>query len=256
MSRRPDFTSNYSNGYDNDYSGYDDSFQSTTNRSGLASSGSLLPAFRPRERRAGQVGGAQVGGPGSFGAMFGGSGTGGFVTSSSRENTDEESAIIARPTSLERTSAKRRSGGNTWSRRGGMGGGEGNRQIEEVLQHIKQDWDFMMDDKCVPVQVALQLMDGSSLGLAVRYRRFQDIHQQLQNALRSIVNEHHQGFNSSIGTYHNIQAAIQSSQQRLRTLRDSLGQAKGSLATIKPDLKGLATSSQMYDDMLMTLLAM
>jgi exocyst complex component 4 len=114
----------------------------------------------------------------------------------------------------------------------------------------------MTEDNCVPVQVALQLMDDSSLGLAGRYMQFKDIHQQLQNALRAIVNEHHQGFNSSIGTFHSIQEAIQMSQQRLRGLKDSLMQAKSSLSTTKPELKGLATSSQNYDDMLQVLTSM
>jgi exocyst complex component 4 len=122
-----------------------------------------------------------------------------------------------------------------------------------VLKYIQRDWDFMTDEKCVPVEVALKLMDDSSLGLAKRQGQFKDIHQQLQNALRAIVNEHHQGFNSSIGTFHSIQAAIHSSQTRLRTLRDSLVTAKGSLSTTKPELKGLASRSQDFDDMLKVL---
>lgn len=62
--------------------------------------------------------------------------------------------------------------------------------------------------------------------------------------------EHHQGFNSSIGTYHKIQSSIQSSQGRVRNLRNSLDQAKAGLLSTKPELKGLATSSQKYDDIL------
>ncbi|KAI9818501.1 MAG: hypothetical protein M1827_000560 [Pycnora praestabilis] len=130
------------------------------------------------------------------------------------------------------------------------GGSQGGQQIEEVLQYIQQDWSFMTEDQCVPVQVALQLMDSSSLGRANQYQQFQDTHTHLQEALKVIVNEHHQGFNSSIGTFHKIQSSIQSSQTRLRTLRDSLIHAKTSLSTTKPELKGLATSSQSYDEML------
>ena len=60
--------------------------------------------------------------------------------------------------------------------------------LEDVLYYIKNDWDFMTEDKCVPVHVALQLLDESSLGLASRYDEFQDAQEQLQNALRGIVN--------------------------------------------------------------------
>ncbi|KAI9700393.1 MAG: hypothetical protein M1836_002408 [Candelina mexicana] len=124
--------------------------------------------------------------------------------------------------------------------------------LDDVLRYIHEDWDFMTEENCIPVQVALQLMDSSSLGRADQYGQFRETHERLQNALKSIVNEHHQGFNSSIGTFHKIQSSIQSSQNRIRTLRGSLVLAKSSLSTTKPELKGLATSSQGYDEMLQT----
>jgi exocyst complex component 4 len=111
----------------------------------------------------------------------------------------------------------------------------------------------MASDKCVPVKVALQLMDNSSLGLADQYQHFRDTHHQLQSSLKAIVNQHHQGFNSSIGTFHQIQASIHSSQQRVRSLKQSLVQAKGNLRTTRPELKAFAQSSQSYDHMLQTL---
>lgn len=123
----------------------------------------------------------------------------------------------------------------------------------DILRYIDRQWSFMSSDNCVPVKVALQLMDQSSLGLADQHDQFKDTHLQLQNALKSIVNEHHQGFNSSIGTFHQIQASIQASQTRVRSLRSSLVHAKGNLRTTRPELKAFATSSQSYDQMLQTL---
>jgi exocyst complex component 4 len=46
----------------------------------------------------------------------------------------------------------------------------------------------MVEDRCVPIQVALKLSDSSSLGLATRHHEFEDTHQQLQRALKAIVN--------------------------------------------------------------------
>lgn len=86
-----------------------------------------------------------------------------------------------------------------------------------------------------------------------QYDQFQETHEQLQNALKVIVNEHHQGFNSSIGTFHKIQAAIYASQHRVRTLKTGLIAAKGSLASTRPELKAFAQSSQEYDHMLSVL---
>ncbi len=60
--------------------------------------------------------------------------------------------------------------------------------LQDVLQYIQHDWDFMTRDDCVPVQVALQLMDASTLGRADRYGDFQQTHLQLQKALKAIVN--------------------------------------------------------------------
>ncbi|KAL4817111.1 hypothetical protein BDW67DRAFT_175036 [Aspergillus spinulosporus] len=126
----------------------------------------------------------------------------------------------------------------------------GSQAVEDVLQSIQREWDFVATDDCVPVQVALQLMDTSTLGKAEREPDFLNVHQKIQQTLKAIVNEHHQGFNSSIGTYHKIQASIQSSQSRVRNLKHALEDAKSGLMSTKPELKELATSSQKYDDII------
>lgn len=59
---------------------------------------------------------------------------------------------------------------------------------EEILSSIRLDWDFMTEGRCVPVQVALRLIDSSSLGLANRYQQFRQTNQDLQSVLKSIVN--------------------------------------------------------------------
>ena len=167
---------------------------------------------------------------------------------------DQSPRQVMRPTSLDRSPAKRRSG----ERQNGRGPrspnpGQGSQAIEKVLQYIQQKWDFMTKDQCVPIEVALKLMDSSSLGLASQAGQFQQTHDQLQNALKGIVNEHHQGFNSSIGTFHQIQSSLQSSQHRVRTLKGSLVSAKSQLSTAKPELREFATTSQNYDEMLQML---
>lgn len=58
----------------------------------------------------------------------------------------------------------------------------------EILEYIKQNFDFMTKDKCVPIEIALKLRDSSSLGLADQDSRFQQVHQELQRSLKAIVN--------------------------------------------------------------------
>lgn len=127
------------------------------------------------------------------------------------------------------------------------------RQITQVLEHIKSDWPSMCDNESIPVQLALQLLDSSSVGRAHEYRTFQSTHTYLQDSLKNIVHEHHQGFNSSIGTFHKIQGSIQASQKRVRELKESLASSKASLCSTDPELKKLSQTSQEYDELLQTL---
>ncbi|KAI4289950.1 MAG: hypothetical protein L6R35_000775 [Caloplaca aegaea] len=129
------------------------------------------------------------------------------------------------------------------------GHGQGGRQIEDVLRHINDKWDFMASEDCIPVHVALQLMDHSSLGRGRDYQDFQRTSRHLQKALRSIVN----GFNSSIGTFHKIQSSIQASQTRVRALKESVYSAKSNLMEAKPELQELGSSSQRYERMVQIL---
>ena len=127
------------------------------------------------------------------------------------------------------------------------------RQIGAVIESIQVEWPQMCQSGCVPVHVALQLLDNSSVGRAHEFRQFEKMHRYLQESLKAIVHEHHQGFNSSIGTFHKIQASISASQKRVRTLKESLTQSKGSLGTTDPELRKLASASQNHDELLHTL---
>ncbi|KAL2268674.1 hypothetical protein VTJ83DRAFT_3520 [Remersonia thermophila] len=127
------------------------------------------------------------------------------------------------------------------------------REMSRVLELIKQEWPAMCETDCIPVQLALQLLDNSSVGRAHEYRNFQRTHKYLQDSLKKIVHEYHQGFNSSIGTFHKIQGSIQASQKKVRALRESLATAKVALCATDPELKKLYATSRMYDSVLQTL---
>jgi exocyst complex component 4 len=104
------------------------------------------------------------------------------------QQPDDDGPQVTRPTSLERSQANRRSGERQNRSRAGGSYGPGSQRIEDVLQYIRQNWDFMTQDQCVPIEVALKLMDASSLGLASQYGQFRSTHQELQQALKAIVN--------------------------------------------------------------------
>lgn len=127
------------------------------------------------------------------------------------------------------------------------------RQINEVLAKIQAEWPSLCQDDCIPVQLALQLLDESSVGRAHEYPNFQETHQYLQDSLKAVVHDYHQGFNSSIGTFHKIQGSIMASQKRVRALKESLANSKTALCTTDPELKKLYTTSQIYDEQLQML---
>ncbi|KAL9000034.1 MAG: hypothetical protein Q9169_001279 [Polycauliona sp. 2 TL-2023] len=135
------------------------------------------------------------------------------------------------------------------------GSGPAGRQIEEiyaaeVLNHINDTWAIMSNDECVPVHVALQLMDHSSLGRGSDYQDFQRTSRHLQKALRSIVN----GLSSRVRLRNRwtdqSQNIIKVSTIRVRSLRESVHNAKSSLMEARPELQGLGASSLQYENML------
>ncbi|KAF2750444.1 hypothetical protein M011DRAFT_510082 [Sporormia fimetaria CBS 119925] len=247
MSRAPgSWRSDGSGGYSNGYGNFGSAGSDDAIDTGRASS------ERRRDRRPGGYGGLSAPSeedrpPGVFGGY---GGYGGLA----------EDAAINRPPSSDRPRTRQRSEDDRYaapdqsrSRPVGANFGPGSQQMEDILKYIRENFGFMTKENCVPIEIALKLMDSSSLGLADQVSRFQDTHQDLQRALKAIVNEHHQGFNSSIGTFHKIQNSLQSSQHRVRHLKDSLTQAKSQLSTTKPDLKEFATNSQNFDEMIQTL---
>lgn len=127
------------------------------------------------------------------------------------------------------------------------------KSMDEILRHIQSDWKDMEGDECIPVKMALRLMDPSSLGLATREGDFANTHVDLQKSLKTVVNEHYADFNSAVGTYHKIQNAIQESQSRVRQLKGGLMNVRGGMLTTRPELRGLAEESRQLDEMLVTL---
>ncbi|EXJ75557.1 uncharacterized protein A1O5_00063 [Cladophialophora psammophila CBS 110553] len=127
------------------------------------------------------------------------------------------------------------------------------KSMEEILRHIQSNWKDMEGDDCVPVKMALRLMDPSSLGLADKEGDFANTHVDLQKCLKTVVNEHYADFNSAVGTYHKIQNAIRDSQSRVRQLKVGLMNVKDGMLSTRPELRTLAEQSGELDDMLITL---
>lgn len=116
------------------------------------------------------------------------------------------------------------------------------------MREITKNWQFMTEGEFNPVNVALALMDGSSLGQD--YTIFRDMMLNLERALQFIVNDYYQGFNTSIGTYGGIMQNIRDSQLHIRQMRAILISAKDALSTRRVDLLQMWNMSQQYKEVI------
>ncbi|CAB4383870.1 unnamed protein product [Rhizophagus irregularis] len=122
------------------------------------------------------------------------------------------------------------------------------REMENVMRQIKEKWDFMINEDFNPVPLALELLDGSSLGKD--YGVFKQMNSNLDKALQYIVDDYYQGFNSSIGTFGGVIHNIGDSQERVKDMKTQLKVCKESLMSKRSDLLQLWFRSQQYKEMI------
>ncbi|KAG0253223.1 hypothetical protein BG011_006483 [Mortierella polycephala] len=118
----------------------------------------------------------------------------------------------------------------------------------EIQDLLNDEWEFMTKPDFNPVSLALELMDGSSLGKD--YEMFCMILRNIERALKDVVDGSYQGFNASIGTYGGVLDSISDSQSRVKELRMDLKNSKESLRLRHADLVQLYSKSQQYKDMI------
>lgn len=146
------------------------------------------------------------------------------------------------------------------SRRIGRANGEsvsGSREemLTDVLRIIQHDWPQLQKEDCNPITTALELLDESSVGKATKYDDFEELRIRLQRTLQNIVNEHFEGFTTSIATFNGMSSAIQISQAKVKRLREQLVNAKSSFSSTQQplNLTELSASSKSYDEKLQQL---
>lgn len=122
--------------------------------------------------------------------------------------------------------------------------------LAEVKAIVEEDWRETISEDFHPITLALDMLDKSSLGRHRELSKFKRTNEAIEQALQSTVNEHYQGFNSSIGTYGQISGSIAQSQRQIRTTKESLLRAKVQLSIRRDDLLDMTAKSQQYQDML------
>ncbi|RCH94117.1 hypothetical protein CU098_003961, partial [Rhizopus stolonifer] len=123
-------------------------------------------------------------------------------------------------------------------------------EFEAVRREILRDWSFMLEEKFDPVSFSLKLMDDSSVGKKKDYKSFQRVLYNLDEALKTIVNDYYKGFNNSIGTFGGVLQYINDSSSRVVQMKSNLKKCKEELLDKRNDLLNLWYKSQQYKEML------
>lgn len=95
-------------------------------------------------------------------------------------------------------------------------------ELKHVYTSIKYDWPQCLEDNANPIEMAITLLDDTSVGLAHKKHEFERLSQDTTQALRYVVNENHEIFNNSIGSYHLLVSTLQDSQNDAIQIKDML----------------------------------
>lgn len=129
-------------------------------------------------------------------------------------------------------------------------------ELKETLALMRYEWPQCLEESANPIEMAVSLLDDSSVGLAHKAGEFQDLLRQVQQTLRKVVNEHHEVFNNSVGSYNTLLGTLQDCQQDAAAIRSLLSDTTRDTHDRSDVLNDLNNTSARYLEMLEILDAM
>lgn len=127
---------------------------------------------------------------------------------------------------------------------------ESSEHLDNIINSVAMEWKELVDENSNTLEVALSLMDNSSIGKARYIDRFNSLKTDLQEMLKLIVNNNYQGFNTSIGSYRSVVHSVSTTQNNINEIKELLTKAKTDLATRRPVLRDLRETSLRYKQMI------
>ncbi|EIW64251.1 exocyst subunit SEC8 [Trametes versicolor FP-101664 SS1] len=120
--------------------------------------------------------------------------------------------------------------------------------IDAVLDEIKDEWTVVTDPDFNPVDLALQLLDDSSLGKDMdSFRRTKDM---LSRAMKGSVDKHYQAFNAALPHHSSLLNHLDATQSQIKDARNALQEAKETLGSKRADLVQLWSRNQTVEEMM------
>ncbi|KAK6460677.1 Sec8 exocyst complex component-specific domain-containing protein [Scheffersomyces coipomensis] len=123
-------------------------------------------------------------------------------------------------------------------------------ELKEVQNTIKYDWADLLRDDANPIETAMYLLDDSSVGLAHKKQEFDMIRSNTENALRAVVNDHHEVFNNSIGSFHLLLDTLQDSQSDSNDIKDILESTVRDVQDRSEALREYSQTSARYSELI------
>ncbi|CAN3357428.1 hypothetical protein DICA0_F13388 [Diutina catenulata] len=122
------------------------------------------------------------------------------------------------------------------------GQGEPMDDLKEIFNNLKYDWPSMLDDSANPIEMAVALLDDTSVGLAHKYPEFEEIKKTTSQALRRVVNAEYETFNGAIRSYHAMLPMLDKVEGDADGIRTMLATAQREMHTSADALTDLSAS--------------
>ncbi|KAJ7107607.1 exocyst complex component sec8 [Mycena crocata] len=120
--------------------------------------------------------------------------------------------------------------------------------IDAVLDQVKDGWEFVVDPEFNNVDLALELLDESSVGKDMdSFRRTKNM---LSKALKGSVDKHYQAFAAALPHHSSLLNHLTATQAQISDARTALQESKDALGSKRADLVQLWARGQTLEEMM------
>ncbi|KAJ7102110.1 exocyst complex component sec8 [Mycena belliarum] len=120
--------------------------------------------------------------------------------------------------------------------------------IDAVLDQVKDGWEFVVDPEFNNVDLALELLDESSVGKDMdSFRRTKNM---LSKALKGSVDKHYQAFAAALPHHSSLLNHLGATQTQIADARTALQESKDALGSKRADLVQLWARGQTLEEMM------
>lgn len=122
-------------------------------------------------------------------------------------------------------------------------------ELDSLIKEVKRSWHISAQDNTNPLEIALPLLDNTSVGMAYKLPDFIQLTERIARSLQVAVNEHYQAFNNSVGSYDLVYGSIKESQEAVKQVRTTLKQISSDISAKNQELSELNERCKQHGDM-------